>query len=68
MICAAAGFHTKQAGLQLRKERQKLRPAQGLVEHHFLGGIDPMDLENVLGQINADRGNLHGVAPLISRL
>ena len=27
-----------------------------------------MNLENVLGQINADCGNLHGVAPLISRL
>ncbi|MBO9436891.1 hypothetical protein J7394_22025, partial [Ruegeria sp. R13_0] len=37
-------------------------------EHNFLSGGDPMDLENVLGQINADCGNLHGVAPLISSL
>ncbi|WP_245815162.1 alcohol dehydrogenase catalytic domain-containing protein [Shimia gijangensis] len=28
---------------------------------------DPVNLKNVLGQINADCGNLHGVAPLKSR-
>ncbi len=25
---------------------------------------DPVDLKDILGQIEADRGNLHGVAPL----
>jgi hypothetical protein len=66
MMRAAAGFHANQLGLQLRKERQKLRPPQGLVEHHFFTGGQPVDLENVLGQINSNCGNSHGVAPLIS--
>jgi hypothetical protein len=72
----AARLHANQAGLQLGKERQKLCPPQGLVEHHVFIGGDPVDLKNVLGQplidccainwIQADCCNLHGVAPFLA--
>ena len=64
VVGATAGLHANQARLQLREEGQKLRPPQGFVENDFLGGCDPMNLEHVLSQINADCGNLREVASL----
>jgi hypothetical protein len=66
--CAAAGFHANQAGLQLRKERQELCPSKRHVDHNLRSRGDPMDLENTLRQVDANCGNLHGVARLICRL
>jgi hypothetical protein len=54
MMRTAARLHANQARIQFRKERQKLRSSQRLIEHDFFARGDPVDLENVLGQINAD--------------
>lgn len=54
-----ARLHADQASRQLGEERQHLSPPQRLAHHRFAGGINSMNLENALGQIEADRGNLH---------
>jgi hypothetical protein len=41
-----------------------LRSPQRLVENHSLTGVDAVNLEDVLGDIETDRANLHVVGPL----
>ena len=45
--------------MQLLEEGQHLRPSQRLADHNLTGRVDPMNLKNVLGQIEADCANLH---------
>jgi hypothetical protein len=68
MMRAAAGFHTNQAGLNPGEEQQQLCPSQRSVEGDLFVFCDPVNLKNVLGQVEADCCNLHGVAPLICSL
>lgn len=67
VVARCASFDANKAGSKTLKERQYLRPSQGTIEGDFAVVCDPMDLKDVLGQIQADGGNLHGVAPLIGR-
>ncbi|MEP2471187.1 MAG: hypothetical protein ABJH45_06440, partial [Paracoccaceae bacterium] len=65
MLRATTGLHTNQAGLKFREKRQQLRPSQGPIESDLVVLSNPVNLKNVLGQIEADCGNLHWVAPPI---
>jgi len=55
-----ACFHTDQTRRQLREEHHHLRAAQLLAEDDATVGPDAVKLENVLGEIDADGGDLHG--------
>ena len=56
----AARLDADQARRQLGEERQHLRPSQRLANHDLAGRINAVNLKNALGQVEADRGNLHG--------
>ncbi len=61
-----ATFHADQAGPEPLEEFQNLVPPQLSPQDDRTSGIDAVDLENGLGQIDADRGNLrHGWLPLV---
>jgi hypothetical protein len=51
------GFHADQAARQLGEERQNLGAAQRPADRHRPRPINPMHLEQRLGQIQADRAN-----------
>ena len=55
----ATRLHADQARRQLGKKWQHLRPSKRLADHNLAGRINAVDLKNVLGQVEADRGNLH---------
>jgi hypothetical protein len=59
MMGCSAGFHPHQARGQLRKERQNPRSPQSLTDNWLSGAVNCMNLENALGQIEADCDNLH---------
>jgi len=56
------GFDANQARRQLGKEFQNLNPAELATIGRLALRIDRMDLEHVLGQIEADNDNLCGHA------
>ena len=58
------GFNANQTGIEFCKERQHLGAAQRLVESNRSIFTNAVYLENILGEINANRGNLHVVAPI----
>src|SRR6478736_9907876 len=63
---SAACLHADKTRRQLGKERQHLRSPQRLANDRLSGGIDRVNLKNALGQIEADRANLHrGWLPLL---
>jgi hypothetical protein len=47
-------------GASLIKYLHHLHAPQRLTDNNFAGTIDAVNLKNVLGQIQADRGNFHG--------
>lgn len=49
---------------QAREKGQDLSFAQAPIKDNLTLFGDAVNLKDVLGQIKADRGNLHGVAPL----
>ena len=53
-----------QARWQALEEGHYLGTAQAPIECNLPGIGDTVDLKDILGQIKADGGNLHGVAPL----
>lgn len=56
-----AGLKADKAGRKLREERQDLSPAQRSAHHHLAVGVDPVNLEDALRQVQTDRANLlHG--------
>lgn len=59
MRCAAR-LHAYQAGWQLGEERHHLGAPQRLADDHITHGVDAVNLKHVLGQIQADRRDLHG--------
>src|ERR1700674_331039 len=54
-----AGLHADEARWQRFEERQHLAAPELLPNDDLLVGVDPVDLEHVLGDIQTDRGNLH---------
>src|SRR3954467_10408254 len=55
---AAAGLHGHRAGRQRCQERQKLAAAQLLAKDHRARAVSPMELKDVLGEIESDGANL----------
>src|SRR4051794_11717668 len=61
VVGAATGLHGHRAGRQRCEERQKLAAAQLLAKDHRARAVSPMELKDVLGEIEADGANLvHG--------
>jgi hypothetical protein len=52
-------FHADQAPRQRFEELQHLAPSEPFPDDDLFGRVDPVDLEHVLGDIQADRRNLH---------
>jgi hypothetical protein len=59
VVRRAARLDADQAWRQLRNKCQHLRPAKRRANHNLTGRINAVDLKNTLGQVEADRGNLH---------
>ena len=60
-----AGFH---AGRKLLEELQNRRSSQPAANHRLAGRVNCVDLEQMFGQINADRTNVPGGRLLFSML
>src|ERR1019366_3832365 len=60
VVARSASLHSDKTGRKLRKERQHLRPPQRSANGHLAGGVGRVNLKDVLGQVEADSGNLHG--------
>jgi len=60
MVRRGARLHSDQNRRELREKANHLRPAQFTPKDHFSFGIDHMNLENMLCEINPNRRNLHG--------
>jgi phosphoglycolate phosphatase len=58
-FCAAARLEPDQAARQVGEEFQHLGARQLLAQHHLAAPIDAMHLEQALGDVQPDRGNLH---------
>ena len=54
-----AGLHADQARWQRFEELQHLAPSEPFPDDDLFGRVDPVDLEHILGDIQADRRNLH---------
>jgi len=52
-------FHADQARRQRFEELQHLAPSEPFPDDDLFGRVDPVNLEHVLGDIQADRRNLH---------
>ena len=59
-----AGLHTNETRGKPPEELHYLLAAQLPNEHNLALTVDAMDLENVLGEINANGANLHVDDPL----
>jgi hypothetical protein len=63
MVGTAAGLHADEAGLSIGEVLEELGALQRST-HDLSGlGIDVVDLEDVLGDIDANRCGLHGCNP-----
>jgi hypothetical protein len=60
MMRCGTGLHADEAGLQAFEKVDDLRAAQSPSNDGLSGGVDAVDLKPVLGEIEADGGNLHG--------
>jgi hypothetical protein len=58
-----ARLHADKARRQRLEKFQHLAAPKSLPNDDLLGRVDPVNLEHVLGYIQTDRCNLHGVAP-----
>src|SRR5215471_11690320 len=59
MVRRGTGLHTDQARRQGLKKCHHLAAPELLPDNDLLVGVDAVDLEHVLGDIQIDRGNLH---------
>jgi hypothetical protein len=59
VVCRCTCLHADPTGRKLGKERQHLTPREPLSQHNGTVGVDAVYLEDVLGQIETDSGNLH---------
>src|SRR3954454_9677982 len=61
IMSAATGLQGHRAGRERCQERQKLAAAQLLAKHNSSCAVGPMELKDVLGEIEADGAHLiHG--------
>ena len=60
VVCRSTGFHTNQAGRKGPEELQHLGAPQLPPDRNLARVIDAVDLEDALGEIKTDSGNLHG--------
>ena len=60
----SARFHAYKTRRQPLEERLHLAAPQLLLDDHLLAGVDAVNLEDVLGEIQTDRANLHVDGPL----
>src|SRR3954469_14493556 len=61
IVSAATRLHGYRAGRQRCQERQKLAPAQLLAKHNSSRPVSPVQLKDVLGEIQSDGAYLvHG--------
>jgi len=58
-VSRGAGFYADKARRQLLKERNDPAPPQLFADNNLVLRIDAVNLKNVLGQIQANRRNLH---------
>jgi hypothetical protein len=59
MMARAAGLNADKTGRKLAEERYHLATTQCPSDNNSARLINAMDLKNVLGEINAHRGNSH---------
>jgi len=57
-------LHADEARRQLAEKLDHLTAPELLLQHRLVGSIDAVHLEDVLGEINSDRANLHVDGPL----
>ena len=62
---ATAGFHANQARHQIRKERHHLSALELFLQHSLPLVVRPMNLKNVLCQVNPNRRKLHFGRPFL---
>src|SRR3954466_8946792 len=61
IVSAATGLHGYRTGRQRGQEGQKLAAAQPLAKHNSARAVGPMELKDVLGEIEAGRSHrVHG--------
>src|SRR5689334_7757950 len=61
IVRAATGLHGDRAGRERGQERKQLAPAQLLAKDHRARAVGPMQLKDVLGEIESDGAHLvHG--------
>jgi hypothetical protein len=65
-VARAAGFDPNETRIKAFKKRQHLSSSKSPIERDLSAIGDTVNMKNVLGQIQADRCNLHWVAPLLS--
>ena len=61
----SACFHACKARRQPLEDRHHMAAPQLLAHHNLVIGVDAVNLEHVLGEIETDRANLHVDGPLI---
>src|SRR5260370_15100311 len=65
MVRRGASFYADQACWQLLEERQDVTPLQLAPDDHLATGVNSVNLEDRLGDVQTDcRDRLHGAAPL----
>ena len=60
MMRRAARLDPDEAGWELLEECQHLRASERLADDGLARGVHAMDLKHMLGQVQADRCNVHG--------
>ena len=63
VVCAAAGFHANQARRQVHEERRHLVSAKPRLYQYLPMLVDSVDLEHILGQVDANSRKLHDRRP-----
>ena len=58
---ATTSFHADQTGGQVGKDSDHLVPLELLFQKHFAALIHAMNLQDIFGQIDANRGDFHSV-------
>ena len=65
MVRRGARFHTDQARCKLLEEHDHLAATQLPRDDNLALLVDPVNLEDILGDIQTDRANLHVDDPLM---
>ena len=60
VVSTGAGLHPDQTWFESRQKLQHLLAAELFAQYYCTSAVDPVKVENILGQINAERCHLHG--------